>query len=74
MATDITKKFTSAVKSMYILTENSYRHLEIAILLTEWVALAPGELVKDEHFTLFESVAALEVNTKILKDYEHYML
>lgn len=23
----------------------------------------PGELVKDEHFTLFESVAALEVNT-----------
>ncbi|KAI2611575.1 Mak10-domain-containing protein [Hypoxylon fragiforme] len=38
MATDITKKFTSAVKT-----------------------LAPGELVKDEHFTLFESVAALEV-------------
>ncbi|KAI1496275.1 Mak10 subunit, NatC N-terminal acetyltransferase-domain-containing protein [Biscogniauxia marginata] len=25
------------------------------------VALAPGELVKDEHFTLFESVSALEI-------------
>ncbi|XDG02792.1 hypothetical protein ABKA04_002407 [Annulohypoxylon sp. FPYF3050] len=39
MATDITKKFASAVKK----------------------ALSPGELVKDDHFTLFESVAALEV-------------
>lgn len=38
MATDITKKFASAVKT-----------------------LSPGELVKDDHFTLFESVAALEV-------------
>ncbi|KAI1381094.1 Mak10-domain-containing protein [Hypoxylon crocopeplum] len=38
MATDITKKFASAVKTM-----------------------APGELVKDEHFTLFDSVAALEI-------------
>ncbi|KAI1139645.1 Mak10-domain-containing protein [Hypoxylon sp. FL0543] len=38
LATDITKKFASAVKT-----------------------LSPGELVKDEHFTLFESVAALEI-------------
>ncbi|KAI0884498.1 Mak10-domain-containing protein [Annulohypoxylon maeteangense] len=38
MATNITEKFASAVKT-----------------------LAPGELVKDDHFTLFESVAALEV-------------
>ncbi|KAI1472102.1 Mak10-domain-containing protein [Daldinia caldariorum] len=37
-ATDITSKFTSAVKK-----------------------LAPGQLVKDDHFTLFESVAALEI-------------
>ncbi|KAF3067484.1 N-alpha-acetyltransferase 35, NatC auxiliary subunit [Daldinia childiae] len=37
-ATDITKKFASAVKT-----------------------LAPGQLVKDDHFTLFESVAALEI-------------
>ncbi|KAI0900265.1 hypothetical protein F4806DRAFT_149900 [Annulohypoxylon nitens] len=39
MATDITKKFASAVKT-----------------------LSPGELVKDDHFTLFESVAALEAS------------
>ncbi|KAI1382762.1 Mak10-domain-containing protein [Hypoxylon trugodes] len=38
MATDITKKFQSAVK-----------------------ALAPGDLHKDDHFTLFEAVAALEI-------------
>ncbi|KAI1780273.1 Mak10-domain-containing protein [Hypoxylon cercidicola] len=38
VASDITKKFASAVKT-----------------------LAPGELIKDEHFTLFESVAALEM-------------
>ncbi|KAI1099097.1 Mak10-domain-containing protein [Jackrogersella minutella] len=38
MATEITKKFASAVKT-----------------------LSAGELVKDEHFTLFESVAALEI-------------
>ncbi|XXG97898.1 ubiquinol-cytochrome c reductase core subunit 1 [Hypoxylon texense] len=38
VASDITKKFASAVKT-----------------------LVPGELVKDEHFTLFESVAALEI-------------
>ncbi|KAI1084367.1 Mak10-domain-containing protein [Whalleya microplaca] len=40
-ATDITKKFASAVKT-----------------------LKPGELVKDEHFTLFESVSALEIMDK----------
>ncbi|KAI1762767.1 Mak10-domain-containing protein [Hypoxylon sp. FL1150] len=38
VASDITKKFASAVGT-----------------------LVPGELVKDEHFTLFESVAALEI-------------
>ncbi|KAL7624768.1 N-alpha-acetyltransferase, non-catalitic subunit [Parahypoxylon ruwenzoriense] len=38
MATDITNKFASALRT-----------------------LAPGELVKDEHFTLFESVASLEI-------------
>ncbi|OTB04598.1 hypothetical protein M426DRAFT_22738 [Hypoxylon sp. CI-4A] len=38
MASDITKKFSSSVKT-----------------------LVPGQLVKDEHFTLFESVAALEI-------------
>ncbi|KAI0182140.1 Mak10-domain-containing protein [Hypoxylon sp. FL1284] len=38
VASDITKQFASAVKT-----------------------LVPGELVKDEHFTLFESVAALEI-------------
>ncbi|KAI0006407.1 Mak10-domain-containing protein [Xylariaceae sp. FL0662B] len=41
MATDITKKFVSAVK-----------------------ALAPGEIIKDEHFTLFDSVSALEIMDK----------
>lgn len=29
------------------------------------IALAPGELVKDGFFTLFESVSALEVSQKI---------
>ncbi|KAI1341668.1 Mak10-domain-containing protein [Xylariaceae sp. FL0016] len=38
MATDITEKFTKAVKSLKL-----------------------GELAKDEHFTLFESVSALEI-------------
>ncbi|KAI2616365.1 Mak10-domain-containing protein [Hypomontagnella submonticulosa] len=38
MATDVTKKFAAAVKT-----------------------LAPGQLIKDEHFTLFDSVAALEI-------------
>ncbi|KAI3341610.1 Mak10 subunit, NatC N-terminal acetyltransferase-domain-containing protein [Ustulina deusta] len=38
MATDITTRFTSAVKT-----------------------LSPGEVIKDEHFTLFESVSALEI-------------
>ena len=37
--------------------------------LTHTTALSPGELVKDGFFTLFESVAALEVsgirNTKM---------
>jgi hypothetical protein len=29
--------------------------------LTRLAELAPGKLVKDEHFTLFEAVSALEV-------------
>lgn len=33
-------------------------------LLTSGV-LSPGELVKDEHFTLFEAVGALEVLTDV---------
>ena len=34
-------------------------------ILKEGIALATGELVKDEYFTLFESVGALEVRIRL---------
>lgn len=32
-----------------------------------WLELRQGQLVKDDFFTLFEAVGALEVNSKISK-------
>ena len=59
VASDITKKFTDAVQST-CLAFGSNR--QVTKGLTGSVVLEPGEVVKDGFFTLFDSVAALEVS------------
>ncbi len=59
---DITHKFADAVKSMYPRSWSSFVSGTVCSLTH--IALDPGELVKDGFFTLFESVAGLEVGCR----------
>ena len=52
---DITTKFKEAASG----SKNSGKHM--VAKLTSLTALGTGQLVKDEYFTLFEAVGALEV-------------
>jgi len=56
IAMDITEQFTSAAHRM------SGQNLHGHHVLTAFLELHMGELVKDPFFTLFESVGALEVS------------
>lgn len=55
---DITAEFTKAASSKHIAPEAWIKCLTIFFFLAE---LNTGQLVKDETFTLFEAVGALEV-------------
>ncbi|GAO14205.1 hypothetical protein UVI_02001620 [Ustilaginoidea virens] len=58
VASDITKKFTDAVQSTCLAVGSNRQVIKG---LTGSVVLEPGEVVKDGFFTLFDSVAALEI-------------
>lgn len=58
VSSDITDKFTKAASGKRTLTW----HLTLVYLFTDiYSELNTGQLVKDEYFTLFEAVGALEV-------------
>lgn len=61
VAFDITAKFAGAAKGACLAPSVSERLSVNGPALTSRQALEPGELIKDGHFTLFESVGALEV-------------
>lgn len=59
VTSDITDKFTKAASSKKRMT---LAFLILVYLFTDKIAeLNTGQLVKDEYFTLFEAVGALEV-------------
>lgn len=60
VARDITAEFTNAASSTVHTPPQSLPFSSI-ILTQSGTELKIGELVKDEHFTLFEAVGALEV-------------
>ena len=63
---DVTKEFAAAVKSaLRFLPWQTGTAAALAHHQHRWPSFAelePGKIIKDDHFTLFEAVSALEVS------------